>query len=140
MKSTNDDDKLSDYEDDASSMEDQIHEPQLFVHYRCHADMVERWTRGTVLSGVLVEEKLYICHRFGACSLLLEFITMEDSAVYSFGLWYHKLQYLDVEDDDKGYLQDVRVDSYALLLPMLSKDTEAFQRYALVTSNWRTWV
>jgi hypothetical protein len=139
MKSTDDDDEVSDYEEDASSMEDQMHEPQSFVHYRCHADVVERWTRGTVLSGVLVEGKLYICHRFGARLLLLEFVTMEDSAVYSFGLWYHEMTYLDVEDDDKGYLQDVRVDSYALLLPMLSKDTEAPQRYALVTSNWRTW-
>jgi hypothetical protein len=83
---------------------------------------------------------LCICHRFGARSLLREFMTMEDLAVFSFGLWYHKLQYLDVEDDDKGYFQEIRVDSYVtLMLPMLSKGTEAFERYALVTSNWRTW-
>ena len=138
MKSTNDDDDSSDYGEDNSSMEEcQMHEPQSFVHYRCHAEVVERWTRGAVLSGVLVEGKLYICHRFGARSLLVEFMIMEDSAEFSFGLWYYELQYLDVEDEDKGSLQDVRVDCYALLLPMLSSD--ANQRYALATSNWRTW-
>jgi hypothetical protein len=138
MKSTNDDDDLSDYGEDDSSMEEcQMHEPQSFVHYRCHAEVVERWTRGAVLSGVLVEGKLYICHRFGARSLLVEFMIMEDSAEFSFGLWYYELQYLDVEDEDKGSLQDVRVDCYALLLPMLSSDGN--QRYALATSNWRTW-
>jgi hypothetical protein len=62
MKSTNDDDDLSEYGDDNSSMEEcQMHEPQLFVHYHCHADIVERWTRGTVLSGMLFEGKLYCC-------------------------------------------------------------------------------
>jgi hypothetical protein len=137
MKSTNDDDDVSDYDDSSSMEECQMHEPQSFVHYRCHADVVEKWMRGTVLSGVLVEGKLYICHRFGARSLLLEFMTLEDSAMFSYGLWYYELQCPDVEDEDKGSLQDVRVDSYALLLPLLSSD--AHQKYALVTSNWRTW-
>jgi hypothetical protein len=138
MKATDDEDDLNEYEDDESSMEEcQMHEPQSFVHYRCHAEVVERWTRGTVLSGMLVEGKLYICHRFGARSLLLEFMTREDSAQFRYGLWYYELQYLDVEDEEKGSLQDVRVDSYALLLPMLSSDVN--QKYALVTSNWRTW-
>jgi hypothetical protein len=137
MKSTNDDDDVSDYDDSSSMEECQMHEPQSFVHYRCHADVVENWMRGTVLSGVLVEGKLYICHRFEARSLLLEFMTLEDSAMFSYGLWYYELQCPDVEDEDKGSLQDVRVDSYALLLPLLSSD--AHQKYALVTSNWRTW-
>ena len=42
-----------------------------------------------------------------------------------------------MEDEDKGSLQDNKVDSYALLLPLLSSD--ANQQYALVTSNWQTW-
>ena len=115
-----------------------MHEPQSFVHYRCHADVVEKWMRGTVLSGVLVQGKLYIWHRFGARSLLLEFMTLEDSAMFSYGLWYYKLQCPDVEDEDKGSLQDVRVDCYALLLPWQNAD-DGKHRYSLVTSNWRTW-
>ena len=115
-KSTNDNDDVSEC-DNASMEECQTHEPRLFVHYCCHAEVVERWTWGTVLSGMLVEGKLYICHCFGARLLLLEFMTLEDSVQFSFGLWYYKLQYLDVEDEDKGSLHDVKVDSYALLLP-----------------------
>ena len=139
MKSTDDDHNLSDYGDDNSSVEEfQTHDPQSFVQYNCHADVVERWTRGTVLSGMVVEGKVYICHRFGARSLLLEFTTMEDSAKFSFGLWYFKIQYVDVEDDDKGSLKDVKVDCYALLLPLLCP-AAANQKYALVTSNWLTW-
>ena len=107
MKSTNDDDDVSDYDDSSSMEECQMHEPQSFC---CHADVVEKWMRGTVLSGVLVEGKLYICHRFGARSLLLEFMTLEDSAMFSYGLWYYELQCPDVEDEDKGSLQDVTVD------------------------------
>ena len=76
---------------------------------------------------------------FGARSLLLEFITMEDSAEFSFGLWYFELKYLDVEDEHKGSLQDARVDCYALLLPMMMSSDDVNQRYALATSNWRTW-
>jgi hypothetical protein len=138
MKATNDDDETSESDNDDSSMEEcQIHEPQSFVHYRCHAEVVDKWTRGTVLSGVLVDRRVYICQRYGARSLLLEFKTTEDSAVFSFGLWYYYLQYLDVEDESKGSLQDAGVESYAFLLPMLTSD--ATQKYALVTSNWRTW-
>ena len=48
--------------------------------------------------------KLYFCHRFGARSLLLEFMTIEDSAFFSFGLWYYELQCPDVEDEDKASL------------------------------------
>jgi hypothetical protein len=138
MKATNDDDDVSECDDDDSSMEEcQIHEPQSFVNYRCHAEVVEKWTRGTVLSGVMVDGRVFICHRYGARSLLLEFKTTEDSAVFSYGLWYYYLQYSDVEDESKGSLQDARVESYALLLPMLTSN--ATQKYALVTSNWRTW-
>jgi hypothetical protein len=139
MKSTNDKDDESDYGDDDSSTEEcQMHEPQSFVHYRCHADVVERWTRGTVLSGVLVEGRLYVVHRFGVRSLLLEFLTVENSAKFSFGLWYFELRYLDVEDDNKGSLEEVRVDSYALLLPLPCSDANTYH-YSLVTSHWRTW-
>jgi hypothetical protein len=46
MKSTNEDDNTSDYGDDNSSMEgQQRHEPQPFVHYHCHAEVVEKWRR-----------------------------------------------------------------------------------------------
>jgi hypothetical protein len=60
-----------------------------------------------------------------------------DSAEFRYGLWYYYLQYTDVDDESKGSLKDVRVQSYAILLPMLTSD--ANQKYALVTSNWRTW-
>ena len=139
MKSTNEDDDTSDYGDDNSSMEgQQRHEPQSFVHYRCHAEVVEKWRRGAVLSGMVVEGKLYVCHRFGARSLLLQFMTKDDSAEFSFGLWYYELQYLDVDDEEKGSLKDVTVDCYALLLPLPRSDG-AQQKYGLMTSNWRTW-
>ncbi len=139
MKATNNNDDTSEYNNDNSSMEEcQIHEPQSFVHYWCHAEVVEKWTRGTVLSGVVVDGRVFICHRYGARSLLLEFKTTRDSAVFSFGLWYYCLEYSDVEDESKGSLQDAWVESYALLLPMLTSDAIT-QKYAMVTSNWRTW-
>jgi hypothetical protein len=140
MKSTNDDDDEGDWDDNSSTEELQMHEPQSFVHYRCHSEIVERWTRGTVLSGVLdVEGRLYVVHRFGVRSLLLEFLTIEESAMFSFGLWYFELRYLDVEDDHKGSLEGVRVDSYALLLPLPSLVASDTYRYSLMTSHWRTW-
>ena len=137
MKSTDDED-LSDYGEDDSSVEEcQTYGPQSLLRYCCHAEMVERWTRGTVLSEVLVQEKLYLCHRFGARSLLLESATSLDLPQFIFGLWYYELRYLQVEDEDKGSLQDVRVDCYAVLLPLQGNDSN--NRYALITSNWRTW-
>jgi hypothetical protein len=144
MKSTEDNENLSEYDaaddDDADSSaeEFQTHDPQSFVQYNCHDDVVWRWTRGTVLSGVLVKGKLCICHRFGTRSLLLEFTTIEDSAKFSFGLWYFEIQYVVVEDEETRWLQNVTVDCYALLLPLLSIPAEN-QKYALVTSNWLTW-
>jgi hypothetical protein len=138
MKATNDDDDLSEYDDDDSSMEEtQIHEAQSFVQYRCHAEVVEKWSRGTVLSGMLVDGSVFVCHRYGSRSLLLEFQTTVDSAEFRHGLWYYYLQYRDGDDETKVSLEDARVQSYAILLPMLTSD--ANQKYALVTSNWRTW-
>ena len=139
MKSTNEDDDSSDYGDDDSSMEEQQrHEPQSFVNYRCHAEVVEKWRRGAVLYGVVVEGKLYVCHRFGARSLLLQFMNKDNSAEFRFGLWYYEIQYLDVDDEQKGSLNDVTVDCYAILLPLPRSDG-ADQKYAMMTSNWRTW-
>ena len=140
MKSTEDNQNLSEYgDDDDSSAEDfQTHGPQSFVLYNFHADVVDRWTRGIVLSGVLVGGKLCICHRFGARSLLLYFTTIKNSAAFSFGLWYYEIQDVVVEDEDKGSLQAVTVDCYAMLLPLLSCQV-ANQKYVLVTSNWLTW-
>ena len=140
MKSTNEDEDLSDYADEESDMEEcQMHEPQSFVHYPCHADVVARWSRGTVLSGMVVDGRLYLCHRFGARSLLMEFVPQEESVEFTCGLYYYELRYVEVEDDDKGSLQDVTVDCYALLLPLVLLGCDDNQKYALVTSNWRTW-
>ena len=140
MKSTNDEEDTSDYGDDDSSTEEhQMHEPQSFVHYCCHDEVVDKWRRGKVLSGMLSEGKLYVCHRFGARSLLMQFMTVDESAFFSFGLWYYELRCChDVDDDEKGSLQDVMVDCYALLLPLPSCEGPN-QKYALMTSNWRTW-
>ena len=57
MKSTNDDDDLSDHGEEDSSMEEcQMHEPQSFVHYRCHAEVVKDGRGGQFFLACLLKE------------------------------------------------------------------------------------